>query len=226
MFKFRLRQYSSIGSVNGVAPKRRQAIIWTNDVLGCWHIYAPLGLNELSSFNIFANKPLIGLSTNLSSELMKGLPGLINFWSHSTEFLPFPGIWLVEQSLLTCRQTDDWIELKFGGWTHYETPQAWLNFDMAALNSHCFLASYWLSSFWTFADKPLITLSSNLVCEITMGLPKSDWLFVMLSWIPQPFLTSYCSSSFCAYVDKPLIGLTEMFVLKRTWDIKCYMDWL
>ena len=36
---------SSIGSDNAMAPSRRQAIIWTNDVLGCRRIYASLGLN-------------------------------------------------------------------------------------------------------------------------------------------------------------------------------------
>ena len=41
-------QYSGIGSDNGLAPNRRQATIWTNDVLGYWRIYALLGLNELS----------------------------------------------------------------------------------------------------------------------------------------------------------------------------------
>ena len=38
-------QYSSIGSDNGLAPARRQAIIWTNVH---WRIFASLGLNELS----------------------------------------------------------------------------------------------------------------------------------------------------------------------------------
>ena len=57
IFKFQLRfqvclkwsnwQYSSIGSDIGLAPNRRQAIIWSNDVLGCRFIYASLGLNEL-----------------------------------------------------------------------------------------------------------------------------------------------------------------------------------
>ena len=40
-------QYSSIGSDNGFPPNRRKAIIWTNDVLGCWRIYASLVLNKL-----------------------------------------------------------------------------------------------------------------------------------------------------------------------------------
>ena len=41
------RQYGSIGSDNGLAPRRWQAIIW-NNVGMYWHIYASwLGLNEL-----------------------------------------------------------------------------------------------------------------------------------------------------------------------------------
>ena len=37
----------SIGLYNGLAPVRRQAIIWTNDGLVYWRTYAPLGLSEL-----------------------------------------------------------------------------------------------------------------------------------------------------------------------------------
>ena len=40
-------QYDSIGSDNGLAPNRRQAIIWTNVGMLYWRIYASLGLNEL-----------------------------------------------------------------------------------------------------------------------------------------------------------------------------------
>ena len=42
-------QYSSIGSDNGLAPDRPQAIIWTNDGSSFWRwrIYESLGLNEL-----------------------------------------------------------------------------------------------------------------------------------------------------------------------------------
>ena len=40
-------QYGSISSDNGLAPNRRQAIIWTNDGIGYWCIYASLSLNEL-----------------------------------------------------------------------------------------------------------------------------------------------------------------------------------
>ena len=41
-------QYGSIGSDNGLVPDIRQAIIWTNDALGFWRIYASHDLNELS----------------------------------------------------------------------------------------------------------------------------------------------------------------------------------
>ena len=41
-------QYTSIGSDNGLALNRRQAIIWTKGGLVYWHMYASLGLNELS----------------------------------------------------------------------------------------------------------------------------------------------------------------------------------
>ena len=40
-------QYSSIGSDNGLALARLQAIIWTNLGMSYWRIYASLGLNEL-----------------------------------------------------------------------------------------------------------------------------------------------------------------------------------
>ena len=36
-------QYSSIGSDNGLAPIRRQAIIWTKADIFHWRIYAALG---------------------------------------------------------------------------------------------------------------------------------------------------------------------------------------
>ena len=47
-FQGSIQQYSIIGSDSGLAPNRRQAIIWTNDGLLLTQIYVPLGLNELS----------------------------------------------------------------------------------------------------------------------------------------------------------------------------------
>ena len=55
MYEFRLRFHwslfltASIGSDNGLAPTRRQAIIWTNYGIVCWRIYTSLGLNELNA---------------------------------------------------------------------------------------------------------------------------------------------------------------------------------
>ena len=52
-------QYGSIGSDNGLAPNRQQAIIWTNDCLGYWCIYASLSLNELKCLIVYANYDLM-----------------------------------------------------------------------------------------------------------------------------------------------------------------------
>ena len=38
---------NNIGLDNGLAPNRRQAIIWTNADPIKWHIYAALGWDEL-----------------------------------------------------------------------------------------------------------------------------------------------------------------------------------
>ena len=41
------QQQASIGSDNGLAQNRQQAIIWTNDDIVFLRIYVPFGLNEL-----------------------------------------------------------------------------------------------------------------------------------------------------------------------------------
>ena len=46
------RQFSSIGSDNGLAPNRRQAVIWTSVGMFYGRIYVSLGLNELISSNV------------------------------------------------------------------------------------------------------------------------------------------------------------------------------
>ena len=51
------RQYVIIGSENGLAPKRWQAIIWTNDGVVYWRIYESPVLNELKMwYEIFKEK--------------------------------------------------------------------------------------------------------------------------------------------------------------------------
>ena len=44
-------QYIIIGSDNGLAPNKRQAIIWTNYGLVSWRKYASRGLNEFTAIN-------------------------------------------------------------------------------------------------------------------------------------------------------------------------------
>ena len=53
-------QYASIDSDNGLVPNRRQAIIWTNNGLGCQCIYASLGLNE--SKDLFISHQIMNIS--------------------------------------------------------------------------------------------------------------------------------------------------------------------
>ena len=49
-FQVSNEEETSIDSDNGLAPNRLQAIIWTNDVLGYWQIYASGGFDELNAF--------------------------------------------------------------------------------------------------------------------------------------------------------------------------------
>ena len=51
MFQESISQQTSIGSGNGLAPNRRQAIIWTNDDPVHWRIYAALGEDGLNSLS-------------------------------------------------------------------------------------------------------------------------------------------------------------------------------
>ena len=48
-FNIQLVSITSISSRNGLAPNRRQAIIWTNNGQVYWRRYASLGYNELNS---------------------------------------------------------------------------------------------------------------------------------------------------------------------------------
>ena len=50
-------QYDTIGSDNGLAPNRCQAIIWTNDSLVYWCIYVTLELDELKLCNVNPSPP-------------------------------------------------------------------------------------------------------------------------------------------------------------------------
>ena len=96
--------------------------------------------------------------------------------------LPFPGCRSAEQFPRICIQTSDWIDLRFCEWIHNKTSQA------SWLNSYCFMASDWPSSFAAFAF-PLIGLNSNLVGEL-IGLLWPQWALVGLinfwlhCWIP------------------------------------------
>ena len=58
-------QYYSIGSDDGLAPIRRQAIIWNNYGIVYWRINAPLGLNQ-SSRDLQRKRSFDGLGADYS----------------------------------------------------------------------------------------------------------------------------------------------------------------
>ena len=63
-------QYSGIGSDNGLAPTRRQTIIWTNDGLSYRRIHALFGLNVLASVtSVWNNSRLPNTDENYHIEL-------------------------------------------------------------------------------------------------------------------------------------------------------------
>ena len=69
-------QYGSIGSDNGLAPARREAIIWSNVGMLYWRIYASLGLNELKHAVVYAGMK----QTNMCRDT--------NDWNNSTPVYP------------------------------------------------------------------------------------------------------------------------------------------
>ena len=104
------------------------------------------------------------------------MDSFINFKSHNAKLLLFPGLWLIMTFLCISRQTTQGIHLKLCGYIHYGTPQDWLAFSQAPLNSSMeVLASIWLSSFCAFAGKWLIGSSSDLVWPYQYGSPLA-WL--------------------------------------------------
>ena len=74
-------QYVIIGSDNGSAPNRRQAIIWTNGGLVNWRIYASLSLNEFSGYNG------ICMLRNMINVLYKSLLSQQSCWLTGTRHL-------------------------------------------------------------------------------------------------------------------------------------------
>ena len=94
-----------------------------------------------SSFHTFTDKQLISMGSNSMGQLIMGL---VNFWWRSTEFPPFCGLWLVEQFPRICRQTVDWIGLKFGGPLYHGLPPVWLTFGHAPLNPNSAYLPLWL----------------------------------------------------------------------------------
>ena len=149
-------------------------------------------LTAVCRFHTFVDKPL-GVSSQTWWIHTLG-ESSNHFWSHTTVFLPFPGPWLVKQFMHICRQTINWINLKFVG---LDWAQIW--WDNSLLASPSLIDSW--SSFAefqlfpgllvvkqssTFADKPLMILNSNLVGEL-IRVPHVWWISKCnFSYTPTP----------------------------------------
>ena len=90
-----------MGSDNGLVPKRRQAIIWTNDDPVQRRIYASLGLNELTHINhkdqtdFFSNKVSVTFGVLVAHNyIVNGL------YTSSTYRLIGKGISIINQKLM------------------------------------------------------------------------------------------------------------------------------
>ena len=75
------QQYSSIGSDNGLAPTRQQAIIWTNADRVHWHVYASLRGDDFE--NIFMKNFLKTQSLKL---MVAQSPLLTKNWAGPVKF--------------------------------------------------------------------------------------------------------------------------------------------
>ena len=83
-------QFNYLSPINRVGGGHRNAIVHLS-IYNTW---------DFCAFAANADKLLIGLSSNLTDELIiLDSWGLVNFRTRSTEFLPFPGLWFVQQTI-------------------------------------------------------------------------------------------------------------------------------
>ena len=122
--------YSNIGSNNGLAPTRRQAIIWTNADPIHWHIYAALGGDELTliivrragllwsqqDFEWRSSVPLFKCLTVLEfSFILFDLCLLITFFNFIMNYVPIVTFWIFTYhkiwilSIMFCSIWSYWI---------------------------------------------------------------------------------------------------------------------
>ena len=152
---------------------------------------ASLSVGQALHFAEFPQFPGLGLVRQFPPFSDK-FDGLTNFsppqaWLILVTLHEIPVVYwpLIGQAISVHLQTNRWSDwIKCSCTTHYAPPLAWLTFGHAPLNWCSYLSFDWLSSFCTFADKPLIGFNSNLVGQFIMGFPQPDKLLVMLHWIP------------------------------------------
>ena len=115
-------QFNYLSPTNRVGGGHRNGIVHQS-------IYNTRGF---CAFAANADKPLIGLSSNLAGEfIILDSWGLINFGTYSAEFLPFPGLWFVKQFLCICGQSHiDWAQI---GWVSSSWTSPFANFSASQI---------------------------------------------------------------------------------------------
>ena len=145
-------------------------------------------------------------------------PGLINFWSCSTEFPLFPaGLWLVGQLPCIWRQTADQIGFKFHVPTHYEPPQAWLTFGHAPLNFPPFPGFWYSEQFPRICRQTADQIGPEVGGPTHYGPPLAWSTFGHAPLNFQFFLASDWSGSFWAFADKLLIESGRKWLANSLW---------
>ena len=123
----------------------RQVILSPANGIGGGHVYKDGHVCPFVCVTLSVT--LLGFSVDFQTNCWWDLPQNLlnshynNFWSCSDELPPIIGLWLVEQFHAFADKVLIGLTSNLVDRTHYGTPQAWLTFGRAPLNSLCFLTS-------------------------------------------------------------------------------------
>ena len=92
---------------------------------------------------------------------------LISIPSHSSDFPPNAGLWLVNRFLAIISPTTHHIAFILKLWDHPRDPQTWLAYCHAPVIFRQMLACDWSLGFQPLSLQPLITLLPYWICELT-----------------------------------------------------------
>ena len=191
--------YISIGSDNGLALNRQQAIIWSSDDLVHWHIYAsPCDLNELTyGYTLINPHHIFSYLQQFHDDIIK--------WKH------FPRYWTFVQGIhpsqvnsphkgqwpgalifsLICA-LNKWLSKQLWGW--------WFEMPSRSLWCHCNVVTISLRKIIAYMQSSPVHLGHQCITtHITRSsnhiLTINSWKKVEVPWYPsiscQPILKTW-----------------------------------